>query len=187
MTTPAYYADRIDRQAIADRIPSQWLDAPRLRALIDGILALAQRELVDPMRQLEIYGNPETAAGVWLDRLGQLLQCPRPFIVVASENFFTFGQPFGAPFASVTQEGLGDDAYRRLLQMCARQVYGGGDLDSLEFQARGMFAGAVYGDDVRRVRVALNNAIGDLGLARVMMGRLPRPAGVGLEVAVTSS
>lgn len=185
MTT--YYADRIDRQAIAERIPSQWLDAPRLRALIDGILALAQRELVDPMRQLEAYGNPDTAAGVWLDRLGQLLHCPRPFIVVASSGFFTFGQPFGAPFASTTQEGLGDEGYRRLLKMCARQIYGGCDLDSLEYQARGLFPGAAYEDEVSLVRVRLNNAIADLELAAGLRGRLPRPAGVALDVVVTSS
>ena len=180
MTTPAYFADNIDRQDITDRIPTQWQAAARLHALIDGLLNLVERELVAPLRQIEAYRNPDRAQGVWLDR--EELNCPRIFITTTSAGFFNFGTPFGRPLVGQTEYRILDDDYRGLLTMCARMLYGDASLPSLQWQARGLFPNARYTDLAPGVRADLNATADQLDLARVMEERLPRAPGLPITV-----
>lgn len=182
MTTPDYFGGRVDRADIANRIPSQWLDAVRLRALIDGILNLAERELLAPLRQIEAYQNPDAAEGVWLDRLA--VNCPRLFVTTTSSGFFNFGTPFGRPGVGQTEYPMPDGDYRGLLEMCARMLYGDGTLASLQWQARGMFPRAVYRDAAPApgVAVDLNADPSQWGLVPVVEGRLPKAAGLPITV-----
>ena len=180
MTTPDYFGGRVDRADIANRIPSQWLDAVRLRALIQGLLDLVERELLLPMRQIEAYQNPGNAEGVWLERLA--LNCPRPFISTTSSGFFNFGTPFGRPGVGQTEYQMRDDDYQGLLSMCARMLYGDGTLASLQWQARGMFPRVGYSDGPRGVLVSLRSDPNQLDIVRAIQDLLPKAAGRAITV-----
>ena len=186
MTTPQYFADDIDKDEIAGRIPSQWENAVRLNALLNGILDLAQRELVEPLRQLEAYQSLDNAEGVWLDRLAAAVECGRPFLSVAAVagSYFNFGTRFGLPGISISASPIGDADMRGFAAMCARMLYGDVTLGSLQWQARGMFPGAVYTEEAGRVAVDLNAEGGLILAGHELGGRLPRAPGLPLSVTV---
>ncbi len=84
----------IVRRQLTPLMVSQWQNAPRLRALLEGYLALFKAELIDQLDHLERQMSLDTAEGVWLDYIGERLGLPRPgkrVDLTIPQQYFGFG------------------------------------------------------------------------------------------------
>ena len=191
-------AERIDTDSIAGLLVSQWDDSPRLKALIDGLLDLSQRELIDSLAQVERMRRLDLAQGVWLDGIGERMGLRRPATNLENFAFFGFEGSGGvgfdqAPFASAHEAfsprvPVGDEYYLRLLRMRAEALLADGSVPRLEGAAREVFPGAEYIDH-QDMTIAVRNRyegsvvrdIGNLLDALKAAGGWPTPAGVSLS------
>lgn len=134
-------AQRIDASAIANLRVSQWDDAPRLQALIRGLLDLVADTLGQPLEDMEVQIRYTTATGVWLDYAGHRIGCLRPSVLDDSFDRFAFGDagvgwgqgPWATTQEALTsREPLGDQFYRCFVEFCAHAILSDGSRPSLE-------------------------------------------------------
>lgn len=147
----------IDVRSRRDLLISQYRESPRLLALLDGLLATVQTELIEPLAILDRAMSPEIAEGALLDWLGQRLGFPRPQVIVGPRfGFDGAGETFDhAPFATDRRDlqeigGIGDDYYQRLL--AARALYlrshaTAEDIEAILGEVFGVVAGPRFGFD----------------------------------------
>lgn len=149
-------AQRIDPSAIEELRVSQWDGAPRLQALIRGLLGLVADTLGEPLEVLETQIRYTTANGVWLDRAGARIGCARPSVLDDSVDRFGFGEAGvgwnQAPFSSVqphltSRNPLGDEFYRCYVEFCSHAILGDGSRPSLEAALRCTFPNARVQDN----------------------------------------
>ena len=81
MTTP-------NVATLRQHIIQQWRNSPRLNALLDGLLKLAQEELIDPTEDLQDMRSVELARGAWLDYIGERLDLHRAAVKLSQRNDF---------------------------------------------------------------------------------------------------
>ena len=127
----------------AAELLTQWRrDArPNLQALVREFLEVFKTELSDPLITMTTYRRLDTAVGVWLDFLGELLGLPRPSLPETSARFgFAGGDGVGfnqAPFASINpvfrlRRAAGDATYRALLRARGLMLRTGTSIDELQ-------------------------------------------------------
>ena len=188
-------ATRIDSGANVELLIRQWRRAPRMRALAKALLGVVEDHLVKPLAQMESQLNIDTADGVWLDYIGELLGLSRPATNLGNYAFFGFDGSGGVgfdqgPLAFVTpaltpRVPVGDEFYRKLLMMRAEALLADSSNPSLESAGGHVFPGIQYRDngdmtvhvhsfyrglDYRHILAALDD-----------VGGLPVPAGVELS------
>ena len=123
----------------------QYDGATKFHALVRGIVAVLQGEVVDPLLDMSRGLNHVESEGILLDWIGGRIGLPRPSIPSADFVKFGFdgtmaagGRTFGqAPFFTVARgvenvEPVGDATYRPLLAARARRLRGGADRETIE-------------------------------------------------------
>ena len=184
-------ASRIDPARNARLLISQWLRAPRLSALAQGVLEVVDRHLVRPLSELEAKGRIETADGVWLDYIGERLGITRPAVMGTefSAGYFGFAGSEGVGFdqgifatvnpALSPRVPAGDTLYRKLLRLRALELLADGSVSALEVAVREVFPALSY-QDLAGMEVAVHGAPVDLAILVVVRetGAWPLPAGV---------
>lgn len=176
-----------------DRFVSQWADATRLRTLGQIWLDTLRTEIVEPTEAIQAQRSLETAEGVYLDRIGDLLGCPRPALAVASDQSDVFGYDgagvgfdqgrmadesgFGDPV-----EPIADAIYRPMLRARRTTILGDGSVESLETAARHIDASATVEDgfDMTVTITTTMKPVMDLAVKCRAVGA---PAGVTLTVS----
>lgn len=118
---------------------SQWQQAARLKAVTDAFLGIAQTEIQSPLDRLAVEQNLDTAAGAWLDRLGERLGVVRPSAAVSDADIFGFdnaGEPFDAfPLADAERPvtaPIGDALFRRILRARIVAIHSDGTVGALK-------------------------------------------------------
>ena len=148
--------DRIDIEAIASLIVSQWGDANQLQALIRGLLDVVTQHFIDPLNKIDGHLRYTDAEGVWLDYLGQRLGCIRPEVPDTSFDRFGFDDagvgfdqgPFHTEIdALAARVAIGDDYYRCFVEFCARGLLSDGSRASLEEMLQCLFPTAAVEDN----------------------------------------
>lgn len=160
-----------------------------LKTLIDSINQIIQDELVDTSDNIEEQSSILTAAGVWLDYIGERLSFPRPLIAADAYNWFGFdGNGYGFDQANFTpggtnKVGIDDDAYRALLIVRGGQLITDGSLPSLDATLDGAFDTGHYIDNGdMTMNVIIDSTQPDIIIAALIeSGLITKPAGVKLE------
>ena len=143
----------IDIASRVDLLLPQYDRAERLKALLSGIIGIAQSEIVDPLLAMSRAINPDIAEGVLLDWLGLRLGLPRPSVPqVIRDDDLAFGfegvtrsrgwnqAPFRSSSALLERVApIGDNAYANLLKARARRLRGGADRETIEEVAHIVF------------------------------------------------
>lgn len=153
----------LEAAAAADALIHQWRESPRLQALVRGLLALVQDEIVAPLLRAGRGLSPDAAEGAVLDWLARRVGLVRPSVLRDDLEFFGFaggGTGFDqAPFSSAALgrlaaalEPAADAVLRRAIKARARRLRDGADADTLTACA-GLLAGG-------RGRVRLLTAAG---------------------------
>ena len=188
-------APRIDIDGIAGLLVSQWRDAPRLQALVHGLLELVNEELTQPLAQVELLTNLDATEGHGLDDIGERLGMPRPGVIDADFKRFGFSGSGGvgfdqAPFASTFPQlaqriPVGDAYYRRLLRARGVWLRSDASTPSLEAALRHIFPDAAYQDNQdMTLTVTYTESLPNLDDIAREAGAIPRPAGVALTIDV---
>lgn len=100
------------RSASSWLLTSTWDAAPRLRALVDAAHTVAEEEQDDGFDSTVLMGSIEYAEGIYLDLIGQRLDCfPRPVI---------------------QGTGLSDAEYQKVLRALGRARRSNGSLAAVE-------------------------------------------------------
>lgn len=187
-------AQRISQSAIEDLRVSQWDDAARLQALIRGILGVVTTQLIEPLAELETQLRYTTAKGVWLDHVGERVDCERPEVEDTSFARFGFdaagvgwGQgPFATTQAALTSRvPLGDEYYRCFVAFCSHTILTDGSRRSLEASLHCSFPDArVYdhADGTVTIRNVANDPRPQLATLIEPMIREALPVGVGVTL-----
>ena len=83
---------------LSEALLGQWADSPRLRAVVTDVITPIRDEAVAAAETLTRMADPDTAEGVWLDRIGSRIGLPRPFTTDSTlDRRFGFddaGRPF---------------------------------------------------------------------------------------------
>ena len=133
--------DDIDLPSHLDLMVSQWDDATRLRALIANKLDLKNDFLVRPLAYLELQRSINSAEGVFLDHIGDLLGLPRPRIATTTFEQFGFATDTTAfeqgPFASsnpflIETVAVSDQYYRPMVRARGLTVRSGTTLPEIQ-------------------------------------------------------
>ena len=135
----------IDLPAHESLLIPQYDGATKFHALVRGIVAVMQGQVVDPLLDMSRGLNHVESEGVLLDWLGGRMGIMRPSVPSSDFTKFGFdgtlaagGRTFGqAPFFTVARgiesvEPIGDVIYRRLLAARARRLRGGADRETIE-------------------------------------------------------
>lgn len=172
-----------------DRLISQWSEATNLRTVAQIWLDTLRDEIDEPLAALQAQRNINTAEGVFLDRIGDLLGCPRPAVAVTPDDLFGYdgagvgfdqgrladASGFGDPV-----EPISDGAYRSLLRARRTTILGDGSVAALEEAATEVEASATVTDgrDMTVTITTSNISLMDLAIACRAVGG---PAGVRLR------
>lgn len=177
-------------QTTVDRLIQQWDGAPRLRALAQLWLDTLRSEIDEPLAALQRQRSLETAEGVFLDRLGDLLGCPRPAVAADADDLFGF-QGAGVPFDQgrlKDERGFGDPVepiadplYRRLLRARRNTILGDGSVQALREAAAEIDSGASVEDGLD-MTVTITTAEETPMTLAVACRAVGAPAGVTLAV-----
>ena len=188
-------AQRIDIDSFPELLVSQWDEAPRLQALVRGVLDVIHEELTQPLATLEQQTRIDTAEGVWLDRIGERLALDRPSVRRTDIEFFGFDGSDGVgfdqgPFATtipalVPRVPIGDAFYQGLLRLRALALVGDGSAADLERVLRLELPQALVVDN-GDMTITVQGISDDrrrnlLPLVRSVVDRL-KPAGVALTI-----
>ena len=188
-------AQRIDIDSFPGLLVSQWDQAPRLRALAQGLLEAIHGELVDSLDAIERGTRIDTAEGVWLDRIGERLALSRPSVRRTDIEFFGFDGGDGVgfdqgPFATtipalVPRVPIGDAFYRCLLRLRSLALLADGSAADLERTLRSEFPQAQVVDN-GDMTITVQGISDDrrrnlLPLVHSVVDRL-KPAGVALTI-----
>ena len=147
-----------DVRSHGELIISQYRNSTRLRALINGGLAITQSKLIEPLFEIETHLSLDTAGGVWLDYIGLRLGLSRPNRLPAGVRFFGFGKSEDrtsfdlAPFSGLgTLEILvpvGDNWYRSMLKGRALALRSGTSIPEIEAIAAATFTGGGWVEEM---------------------------------------
>ncbi len=184
----------------------QYKTSPRLAALIDGLLTLVQRELIDPLCELQRCFRVADATGVWLDYLGLRLGYTRPTVALP-QIFFGFDvtgwsgydatqhslnagfdlAPFFPTFAQLRlQQNVSDTYYRNLLAGRALFLRSDGSIRAVEATLADLFEGggvAVEAAGLIEAVVLEESRPHFFDLVKAgAEGLIPKPAGVALRL-----
>ena len=188
-------AGRIDTDAIAALLVTQWDDATRLQALAAELLAIVDEELTTPLIELEQTTRIATAEGEWLDRIGVRLGVDRPFTADTTFARFGFDGSDGVgydqgPFDSVISAlvntvPVGDEYFRCLLMIHGHALLGSGSVPDLEAMLEDEFSNVRVEDNADgtvAVRNVANDARQELATIVEAVIRQAMPAGVAVTI-----
>ena len=188
-------AGRIDTDAIAALLVTQWDDATRLQALAAELLAIVDEELTTPLIELEQTTRIATAEGEWLDRIGVRLGVDRPFTADMTFARFGFDGSDGVGFdqgpfdsvisALVNTVPVGDAYYRCLLGIRGRALLGSGSVPDLEAMLVSEFDNVRVEDNADgtvTVRNVANDTRQELATIVEAVIRQAMPAGVAVTI-----
>ena len=179
--------------ASADLLIDQWHDpqAPVLNRMLRIFLDAVQEGVLLASDEYEEMRHLSSAAGIWMDRIGERLGLERPTIVDqgVAFGFGDAGQSFDQ--ARMADAGpvqplspVGDELYRRLLRARALRLLTYGSLEYLRAAVAEIDPEAVVLDlDNMSFRVTTGRTEDMLLADRVQA--LPRPAGVRMVVVST--
>ena len=190
--------ERYDITATPEKLITQWVDAPRLRAFINEITLMFDELLMQPLEYLEQQADINSASGYWLNAFGNRFGLNRPLVTSSSITQFgfrgdddagTFDQASFATLESflVPTEGIGDEVYRALLKMQARSLIMKMTLPFMQQAIREIAPEATLEDtgnhivnlDLAGVDNTVENAIGTDEV------KLPKPAGIAINISNT--
>lgn len=182
MIDATWTATRLRDYVLSQYAPER---APRLAALIDGVLGLVDRELYAPLRASVAARSSDTATGLWLDRIGERLGFPRPSTAQSGPRFgFPGGpqaQPFDtAPFAGLqfNREPVTDGVYRALLRIRGRVLRGSGSRPELVAAVAAGLPGVTWTtEDGRYLAFTVRSEQAFLARVAVESRAIPSPAG----------
>ena len=166
-------------------------DNPSLAALIDGVNEVIRDGIILPADVVESQFSVLTAAGVWLDWIGERVGLPRPYVNIGDIDAFGFddnGVGFDqGPFTSSAQEGgvpVADEAYRMYIIAKGGQLITNGTVPDMDGILAAAFGQGHYIDNMNMtmsVRVALG-LTPDLVSVIQQTGLITKPAGVRITV-----
>ena len=169
----------------------QWQPAPKLRAIIDDVIAPVRGDTLGGIDALDLYQRLDSAEGVWLDRLGDRIGMARPSTSDPTiDRRFGFDdagvgfdqRPFRGDAANDAVYPLPDEVYRRILRARVVTLLGDGTATTLLRSAREIDPSVSVQDQrTMTVRVVTNEP--DLLRLADLCGALPRSAGVSLTYA----
>ena len=120
----------------------QWRNAPRLRALAEGMVGIIQDHLIAPLYALEDTQNLETASGAALNDIGERLGIDRGQVIPTDIEFFGFDMGgsgfdqdpfFSTLLGSVLVVDEMDTPYRRALRARGRTLRIGSSIDDFKY------------------------------------------------------
>ena len=176
-----------------DLLIGQYDEPPRLRALIEGLLQLHQRELVEQLCRLENFSLVDLAEGVWLDRIGQRLGLYRPtdrsyrFLGFGrGEDRGTFGEvPFHSTAGEISRSGISDPWYRSLLKGQGIRLRSGCSITDIEAVCAVVFTGGGWVEEDAAAGsitvTVVDFRAGFIPIAEAS-GVIPKPAGVAMTI-----
>ena len=186
--------DSIFLMAHLDLLVSQWDNATRLRALIQGKLQLLNDLLLEPLRHIERQYNPDEAIGIGLDRLGDRLGLPRPRIAASAAGQFGFATdntgfeqgPFATtnPFLVQTVP-VSDLYYLPMLRARALTVRSSMTVPEIQLIVEELFnEGTAVIEDHSDLTMTLTVEEPRAQYLQIVQdtGQIPHPAGVALNV-----
>ena len=173
-------------EASSDLLIGQWLDSPRIRAMVESFLDLLRDQAIPATERLRAMHDLDEAEGVFLDALGKIIGLERPSTAdptldrrwgfdLAGEPWDTV--PYRGSAVSDAQYALPDSTYRRFLR--AKVVLNGGDgtLATFTEAVRQIDPGAAVADG-RKMSVTVTTTQEEIMTLADDIGALPRPAGV---------
>ena len=190
----------IDLPAHESLLIPQYDGAAKFHALVRGIVAVLQGQVVDPLLDMSRGLNHVEGEGVLLDWLGGRMGIMRPSVPSSDFTKFGFagtsaagGRTFGqAPFFTVARgiesvEPIGDATYRRLLAARARRLRGGADRETIEAVLAVIWPdGDGYVDEsvtpVTLRVTAADDTVWGLVSGRLFATLIPRPAGTAMTM-----
>ena len=172
---------------------SQYANSARLRAVADIFVRVANSELEDAVEELDRMRRLDTAAGVWLDAIGERLGLLRPSTSEAGgdERLGFSGATDGAPFDTAPFAGakanearfpLPDVVFRKFIRARARQINAGGSLTEFAAAAREIDPAVSVLDNLDMSLKLISDLRWQMELA-VDSGALVKPAGVRIRYA----
>ena len=171
-----------------DLLIQQYEADSNFRQLVDGLNQLICDELQQPLIDLGTQQSVLTATGIWLDRIGERFEVPRPFLFNGTFSNFGFqdnGLGFDqAPFASGLQGGVpaSDDFYRMVIIARGGQLITDGTVPDMNSILSAAFGQGNYIDfDNMTMSVRID---GDFRLDEIQLilssNLITKPAGVRL-------
>ena len=149
---PVPFTPTVDFSEVMDFPLSQYLDSPRLTALMRELIRVPEESVGDILQTMDRANNVRVSDGVLLDWIGIRLGIIRPR--VASRNAIYFGlegtegdggRPLNqAPFftrnlAVRAQEPVGDETFRCVITARARRLFGDVGMDAWDDCLRLLF------------------------------------------------
>ena len=174
----------------ADLLITQWRNQPRIRAIIEIWLEVAQAELIDPLNTMRLYLTLSGAEGVWLGMIGERLGVPRPWSSAASTasafGFDDAGVGFDQgllsdPGAIQSRSPIGDRLYRAILYARVVTITTPGTLASMVAAMAHVDPNASVRDNNDMSFTVHTGRRAHIELAD-RVGALPIPAGVRMEI-----
>lgn len=177
-------------QADLDLLISQWASSPNLQRVLTIFSEVMTDEILDPLNKIHGSRTIDSAAGVFLDFIGQLMGLRRPTLR-SSQHTDTFGfddagEAFGRARMRDLEElepvaPISDLLYRRLLKARAIALLADGTIGMLDKSIKEVDPNARVSESaVMTVRV-VTDVVDDVNLADDHHA-LARPAGVKLDV-----
>ena len=160
-----------------------------LKAIIDGINALIQIELINFAEDIEKQSSILTATGIWLDYIGSKLIFPRPRLKSDEFDVFGFdGHGVGfdqAPFwdGLSTSVPVSDKTYRIFLIARGGQLLTDCSIPSMDSSLTAAFGAGSYIDKGdMSLSVVIDSDLDDAMITLIRTtGLLTKPAGVRLD------
>ena len=177
-------------QASSDLVIGQYVNSPRLRAMIDAFVEQVGDQAFPAIERIKLMRRIETAEGIWLDQIGKLLGIMRPSTTDPSMDL-RFGfegpsqsrgfdqHPFLGDEANAAVYPLPDAVFRGMVQARAILVLSNGSCQDFERAVRFVDPDATVTDN-RDMTITITTARQDLLELADRIGVLPRTAGVSI-------
>ena len=120
--------------ATLSQLVAQWQGKPRMAAVLGVWLDVLDEEITQPRKRLLAMLNPNTAEGVWLDKLGERIGLQRPWTPSSLFDEFTLGEhgwdeaPWGRLETLEARTPVSDGEYRSIVLAGAHEVACNGTL-----------------------------------------------------------
>ena len=120
-----------------DLLIQQYDTDNNFRQLVEQLNQMICDEITDPIDDIARQQSVLTATGIWLDRIGERFEVPRPFLFNGTFTCFGFqGNGVGfdqGPFCTNGQEGIpaDDEFYRRIIIAKGGQLITDGTVDDM--------------------------------------------------------
>ena len=177
-----------------DLLIGQWNASPRIRALIQVYLDIANQDILPALEAIRLQRQIETATGISLDYLGRRLGIERPPTSDPSQDtrfgFETAGEgfdqvPFGGDAENEALFPLPDSIYRRLLRARTIALLSDGTLNYLINSIRAIDPSAIV-QDRRDMTIRVVTDFQSILELADDVGALARNAGVRINYVSTN-